>query len=877
GNNSLIHNLDSIPGISSQGKYNFTVNCEFRKSGGSKLSKEQALTLIYDIQAPEILNFSSVNTCMLNELDIKWTAKDAISTITGFLYKINANNAELFSWKETTKKEARIDVGKYDSPNITANTKYTITVAGKDSAGNIDMTGKTSQEIKLSDPFAKECLERVPPKSNITKEFRDGAAFITLTCQDLGGSGCNSESFLYGATGPSTTCSASQKYTAAVKVTNTAIFCWKVSDNAGNTHQGEQKITLNLDSDGDGIPDGIDKCPNTAKSERADQTGCAPSQKDDDDDGISNDKDICPETIQEAIDAQTINSSGCIKDSDNDGMPDYWEMKYKFDINDASDASKNPDLDGANNLQEYRQGTDPLVSDVDAGQIPDKDGDGVPDTLDKCPETASGDTVNPQTGCSKKDLDKDQDGMSNECEKKFGLDSENADDAEEDNDDDGLTNLEECEYENCELELDPNDADTDEDGYIDGKEKEEETSPCDAEDKPASLMLQYVLLVLGILFLSAGTGYLAYKRFILKESLSSSGLGKKKSKEYKLGSLDYPQSAKASLSQGSKAGAQHRQIFVKKQATAEEKRKAALQKIKDERKQGRTKELGRAFSGFGDGESSKENQEIKKIEMPSRRKQRMEAVGAIGDASKGLAHTYLIHPAKKASASIRNIILPDEASAKAKEQGVKCPAAKEMRIPVKTQDKKSSEYNQVQELAKSNTAISKLKSMTKSAGKDKSIKDMVTAPISKLKEMLPAGSGAMLENLTKKKLPLQQLKRYTLHKIDIEKIIKDGKQEKQAVKIFSELASMNRKNNQKAEAFTNLSSLMQGQQDVDKKDVFKDLPKKLVPETSREAAAFTKLSNLSEGKPVDDGIKELSKLRARKTSIDYLKMLAGKR
>lgn len=51
-------------------------------------------------------------------------------------------------------------------------------------------------------------------------------------------------------------------------------------------------------------------------------------------------------------------------DSDNDGMPDYWEIKYKLDPKDPEDAHQDPDHDGRDNLQEFKDGTDPLVADT---------------------------------------------------------------------------------------------------------------------------------------------------------------------------------------------------------------------------------------------------------------------------------------------------------------------------------------------------------------------------------------------------------------------------------------------------------------------------------------------------------------------------------
>lgn len=46
-------------------------------------------------------------------------------------------------------------------------------------------------------------------------------------------------------------------------------------------------------------------------------------------------------------------------DTDHDGMPDAWEMKYGLNPKDASDGAKDKDGDGYTNLEEYLNNTDP--------------------------------------------------------------------------------------------------------------------------------------------------------------------------------------------------------------------------------------------------------------------------------------------------------------------------------------------------------------------------------------------------------------------------------------------------------------------------------------------------------------------------------------
>ena len=56
-----------------------------------------------------------------------------------------------------------------------------------------------------------------------------------------------------------------------------------------------------------------------------------------------------------------------VVDADGDGLPDEWEKRFGFNVNDASDAEKDTDGDGFTNLEEYLAKTDP----TDAKDHPD--------------------------------------------------------------------------------------------------------------------------------------------------------------------------------------------------------------------------------------------------------------------------------------------------------------------------------------------------------------------------------------------------------------------------------------------------------------------------------------------------------------------------
>jgi hypothetical protein len=132
-----------------------------------------------------------------------------------------------------------------------------------------------------------------------------------------------------------------------------------------------------------------------------------------------------------------------LQDSDDDGMPNVWELVNGLDPDDNSDALEDLDSDGLLNLYEYTHSTDP--------NDPDSDNDGLNDG----PEVNTY-LTNPN------DPDSDNDGLNDGPEVNTYLTNPNDEDSDNDLLNDGaevntyLTN--------------PNDADSDDDGLNDGVE-----------------------------------------------------------------------------------------------------------------------------------------------------------------------------------------------------------------------------------------------------------------------------------------------------------------------------------------------------------------------------------------------------------------------
>lgn len=179
-----------------------------------------------------------------------------------------------------------------------------------------------------------------------------------------------------------------------------------------------------------------------------------------------------------------------LADSDDDGLPDSWELDYglnpsQVDSEDdnIADGDEDPDGDGLGNLFEYLTGTDPNEADSDDDGLPD--GWEADNALDPTVDDTDGD------GISDGDEDPDEDGLDNSGEYNAGTDPNTGDtdndgltDGDEvntyltdpkdpDSDDDGLTDDDEV---NTYL-TDPKDPDSDDDGLTDGWETDNSLDP----------------------------------------------------------------------------------------------------------------------------------------------------------------------------------------------------------------------------------------------------------------------------------------------------------------------------------------------------------------------------------------------------------------
>ncbi|RLI49881.1 MAG: hypothetical protein DRO73_04910 [Candidatus Thorarchaeota archaeon] len=168
-------------------------------------------------------------------------------------------------------------------------------------------------------------------------------------------------------------------------------------------------------------------------------------------------------------------------DSDNDGMPDGWEVDNGLDPL-ADDANDDLDNDGLQNYYEYTNHTQANNNDTDSDDMPD--GWEVSQQLNPLIDDSADDPDNDgltnvqefQHSTLPRNNDTDSDDMPDGWEVTYGL-NPLANDSADDPDSDGLTN-----YAELLNGTKPNDNDTDDDGMPDGWELDNSLNATDSSD-----------------------------------------------------------------------------------------------------------------------------------------------------------------------------------------------------------------------------------------------------------------------------------------------------------------------------------------------------------------------------------------------------------
>lgn len=220
------------------------------------------------------------------------------------------------------------------------------------------------------------------------------------------------------------------KKTTSFIVALCLITAVNVSYGAGNHRKINHEASRSKDSDGDGVVDRKDECPDTPPGVTVDSKGCP---VDTDRDGVADYLDKCPST------PGSIAMNGC-QDKDKDGV--------------ADNIDNCPDVPG---LARFKG-------------CPDSDGDGVEDSKDKCPNEKGLDRFN---GCPDSDGDgvEDSKDKCNDTPKGIKVD---ANGCAADSDNDGVTDSEDkCPNTKSGVKVDAKgcDLDTDGDGVIDSEDK----------------------------------------------------------------------------------------------------------------------------------------------------------------------------------------------------------------------------------------------------------------------------------------------------------------------------------------------------------------------------------------------------------------------
>jgi len=339
------------------GEYNYLFTCLFDTGHNSKEGLK--FWWVIDSQGPKISEIEDGEySCDLGETPKVFVYANETSDNAAMTYEY-----ELYDEDKTLITKGVINEGSFVISTILEdNNSYYFRVRATDELGLIGNWEKSDGFLAIDkdDPI---CLGDVTkPTLNISTEKSCTDVKVEIKCKD--DIGCLNIS--YNDNFEKEKCSPFYDYKNAVMFNRTKWLCYSAADKNGNSGKGATKIEV-PDDDGDGVLDHCDDCNFTAIGTTVNGAGCSVGQ---------------------------LKTDGNFLDTDDDGLPDYWENLYdasgcEFDTelkdtngNGVNDAQEDYDEDGYTNLEEYENNINPC-----SFSILDTDGDGIEDYEDVCDDT----------------------------------------------------------------------------------------------------------------------------------------------------------------------------------------------------------------------------------------------------------------------------------------------------------------------------------------------------------------------------------------------------------------------------------------------------------------------------------------------------------
>jgi hypothetical protein len=323
-----------------EGEHIYLVHCQIGEE-----ERDGVIEFTVDLTAPVITEIEDGNiSCGLDETPGVFVSTNE-EAISGYSYELY-DRGNTTSGAGTLVKTGTVgsEVPFKVSVDLSEGHTYYFKIAAGDAAGNWGTSEESDGFLAVPSSDGR-CEEDEAPVVSFVVDETCTKTIVEMECDDE----TSCDIFDYGKSFVSDLCEAADSYSGQnILFEKTGWICYYVTDVVGNEGHGIKKINF-YDEDGDGIADDCDECPDTGAGKSVDEMGCTLGQVSDDD------KE---------------------EDTDNDGLPDYWEKLYDAidceldytnddsDFDEVFDGDEDYDGDDYTNYDEYRLDYNPCVGDA---------------------------------------------------------------------------------------------------------------------------------------------------------------------------------------------------------------------------------------------------------------------------------------------------------------------------------------------------------------------------------------------------------------------------------------------------------------------------------------------------------------------------------